>query len=148
MSHRPDPTVGQHGDPKPPRILGHFIHSSGLGTTDRHHFLRDADRTAAHPDSQRVGARVDEVLGLGSGHYVARDDLEETRSNDRIQSRRMATLLPPKLAPPKYYSADDNSNDHENDGDDDEADDAYVSHDDKDDIDKVMMILRWWPWRW
>lgn len=71
-----DAAVGDDWHAELSRVLRDLINSRRLGTTASHDFLRDANRAAAHADTQSVAASVDEVFGLRSRHHIAGDDLQ------------------------------------------------------------------------
>ncbi|GMT25056.1 hypothetical protein PFISCL1PPCAC_16353, partial [Pristionchus fissidentatus] len=70
-----DASVGQHGHVAGARVRRHVVHCRSLCSSNGHHLLRDADRPAAHADSQSVGAVVDEQLRLLLRHHCKYNDI-------------------------------------------------------------------------
>ena len=59
-----DSSVSNHWDSKLASILGDVVHGGCLGTAARTHFLRRADRSNTHTDTEPVDTSTDQVAGL------------------------------------------------------------------------------------
>lgn len=78
-----DSAISNHRYTKSSRVLCDPEDSCSLGPTDCHHLLCDTNWTTSHSHAQCICARVYEVLGLGSGYNISRNDLR-SKNNTKI----------------------------------------------------------------
>ena len=76
MPHVLDAPIRDAGHAEAGGEAGYVIYGCGLRAPHGHDFLRYARGAGAHPDSEAVSSRGDEVRGLGDGDDVAGYDVE------------------------------------------------------------------------
>jgi hypothetical protein len=77
VSQVADAAVRDDGHAEFGRELGQDVHSRRLRPPHRHDFLRDANRTRAHADAERIGTRLDQLRPLLAGDDVSCDDFKK-----------------------------------------------------------------------